>query len=185
GVIVKEIPYAFTNRQSGSSKLDMSVGLDYAKAVWKLYRYGRSIREKEKRTSVHFLSKAGRFYTVGASGLFVNYLTAFVFGTLLSNLWYLHANMVGIIFSITSNFILNKIWTFEDKDFGAKKTIKQYGLFLSFSGIGAVLQLLMVYYFIESHHMSYAIALLLAVGIASIGNFVLNKKWTFKERIWS
>lgn len=185
GVIVKEIPYVFTNRKSGSSKLDMSIGLDYTKAVWKLYRYGRSIREKEKRTSVRFLSKAGRFYTVGATGLLVNYLTAFIFGTLLSNLWYLHANMVGIIFSITSNFILNKIWTFEDRDFGARKTVKQYGLFLSFSGIGAVLQLVMVYYLIESQHMSYAIALLLAVGIASIGNFVLNKKWTFKEKIWS
>lgn len=183
GVIVKEIPYAFTNRKSGSSKLDASVGLDYIRAVWKLYRYGRVTREK--RTSVHFMSKAGRFYTVGASGLVVNYLTAFIFGTLLSSLWYLHANMVGIIFSVTSNFILNKIWTFEDKDFGTKKTIKQYGLFAGFSGIGAMLQLVMVYYFIESHHMSYAIALLLAVGIASIGNFILNKKWTFKERIWS
>jgi len=185
GVIVKEIPYIFTNRKSGSSKLNMSVAFDYVKAVWKLYRYGKSIREKEKRTSVRFLSKAGRFYTVGASGLFVNYLASFLFGTVLSNLWYLHANMVGIIFSITSNFILNKVWTFEEKDFGIRKTLKQYCLFLSFSGIGAFLQLGMVYYLVESHHLNYPISLLLAVAIASIGNFILNKKWTFKERVWS
>jgi len=185
GVIVKEIPYIFTNRKSGSSKLNMSVAFDYVKAVWKLYRYGKSIREKEKRTSVRFLSKAGRFYTVGASGLFVNYLVSFLFGTVLSNLWYLHANMVGIIFSITSNFILNKVWTFEEKDFGIRKTLKQYCLFLSFSGIGAFLQLGMVYYLVESHHLNYPISLLLAVAIASIGNFILNKRWTFKERVWS
>jgi dolichol-phosphate mannosyltransferase len=185
GVIVKEIPYIFTNRKSGSSKLNMSVAFDYVKAVWKLYRYGKSIREKEKRTSVRFLSKAGRFYTVGASGLFVNYLASFLFGTVLSNLWYLHANMVGIIFSITSNFILNKVWTFEEKNFDVRKTLKQYCLFLSFSGIGALLQLGIVYYLVESHHLNYSISLLLAVAIASIGNFILNKRWTFKERVWS
>ena len=185
GVIVKEIPYAFADRRSGLSKLNMLVTFDYLKAVWKLYRYGKSIREKEKRTSVHFISKAGRFYSVGASGLFVNYLVSFLGGVVLSNLWYLHANMVGIIFSITSNFILNKVWTFEDRDFNAKKTVRQYGLFLGFSGIGAVLQLIMVYYLVESQHMTYPLSLLLAVAIASIGNFILNKKWTFKERIWS
>ena len=138
GAIVKEIPYVFTNRKSGSSKLNISVTFDYLKAVWKLYRYGKYVREKEKRTSVRFLSKAGRFYTVGASGLFVNYLVSFLFGVVLSNLWYLHATMVGIIFSITSNFVLNKVWTFEDRDFNARKTARQYSLFLSFSGIGAI-----------------------------------------------
>jgi len=25
----------------------------------------------------------------------------------------------------------------------------------------------------------------LAVAAASVGNFLLNKKWTFKEKIWS
>ena len=185
GVIVKEIPYAFTDRKSGSSKLNMSVAFDYLKAVWKLYRYGKSIREKEKRISVRFISKAGRFYTVGASGLFVNYLISFLFGSVLSNLWYLYANMIGIIFSITSNFILNKVWTFEDRDFNAKKTARQYSLFLGFSGIGAILQLMMVYYLVESQHMTYSLALFMGVAIASIGNFILNKKWTFKERVWS
>lgn len=185
GARVKEIPYVFTNRKVGSSKLDISVGLDYFRSVWRLYRYGKSIREKEKRTSVRFLSKAGRFYSVGATGLFVNYFATFLFSSVLSNLWYLHANMVGIIFSITSNFILNKMWTFEDKDLSPRKTIRQYGLFLGFSGIGALLQLMMVYYLVESYHMNYPLSLLLAVATASIGNFVLNKKWTFKERVWS
>jgi len=25
----------------------------------------------------------------------------------------------------------------------------------------------------------------LAVGVAAFGNFLLNKKWTFKEKVWS
>ena len=51
----------------GTSKLDAGVMVDYLRAVMHLYRYGKSMRQKEGRTSVHFLSKAGRFYTVGAS----------------------------------------------------------------------------------------------------------------------
>ena len=185
GTIVKEIPYSFTNRKLGSSKLDLLVGLDYVRSFWKLYRYGKSVREKEKRTSVRFFSKAARFYTVGASGLLLNYFISLLFSGVLSNLWYLHATMVGIIFSITSNFILNKIWTFENRNFDLRKTVTQYGLFLGFSGVGAILQLGLVYYLVDSRHLEHGISLILAVAIASIGNFLLNKKWTFKEKVWS
>jgi len=185
GAKVKEIPYAFTDRKSGSSKLDLAVFFDYLKSVWRLYRYGKSVQENEKRTSVRFLSKAGRFYTVGASGLIVNYFVSFLFGAVLSNLWYLYATMIGIVFSMSTNFILNKIWTFEDRDFGLQRTLIQYGLFLGFSGIGAVLQLLTIYALVESQHMNYSLALFAAVAIASVGNFILNKRWTFQEKVWS
>ena len=185
GVKVKEIPYEFINRKEGSSKLDTSVAIDYVKSLWKLYRYGKTIREKEKRVSVRFLSKAGRFYTVGASGLLVNYLVSFLFGVVLSNLWYIYATMIGIVFSMTSNFILNKVWTFEDRDFDLKKTLKQYGLFLGFSGIGAIFQIFMIYVLVESRHLNYSVALFVAVVVASVGNFILNKRWTFQEKIWS
>jgi dolichol-phosphate mannosyltransferase len=185
GVKVKEIPYEFINRKEGASKLDTSVAIDYVKSLWKLYRYGKTIREKEKRVSVRFLSKAGRFYTVGASGLLVNYLVSFLFGVVLSNLWYIYATMIGIVFSMTSNFILNKVWTFEDRDFNLKKTLRQYGLFLGFSGIGAIFQIFMIYVLVESRHLNYSVALFVAVVIASVGNFILNKRWTFQEKVWS
>ncbi|MBI1828701.1 MAG: glycosyltransferase family 2 protein [Thaumarchaeota archaeon] len=185
GVKVKEIPYEFINRKEGSSKLDTSVAIDYVKSLWKLYRYGKNIREKEKRVSVRFLSKAGRFYTVGASGLLINYLVSFLFGVVLSNLWYIYATMIGIVFSMTSNFILNKVWTFEDRDFDLKKTLRQYGLFLGFSGIGAIFQIFMIYILVESRHMNYSVALFVAVVIASVGNFILSKRWTFQEKVWS
>ncbi|MEO9307345.1 Dolichol-phosphate mannosyltransferase [Nitrosotalea sinensis] len=182
---VKEIPYNFIDRTTGKSKLDLAVSVAYLQSVWKLYRYGKSVKTNERRASVHFLSKAGRFYTVGASGLLVNYIVSFLFGAVLSNLWYLYATMIGIVFSMSTNFILNKVWTFEDRTFEPKKTLIQYGLFLGFSGIGAVFQLLMVYGLVELRHVNYSIALFLAVAVASVGNFLLNKKWTFQEKVWS
>ena len=184
GATVKEIPYTFTDREFGSSKVTVSTAFDYAKSVYKLYRYGKSLSKQEKRPSVRFLSKAGRFYTVGASGFVINYLISILFAGGISDLWYLHANIIGITISMTTNFILNKMWTFEDKDFSAKTTIKQYSKFVGFSTLGAIVQLAMVFSLVEWHQMTYPLALILAVAIAAFGNFVLNKKWTFKEKVW-
>jgi dolichol-phosphate mannosyltransferase len=185
GARVKEVPYTFTNRSVGKSKLDTSVMFEYLKAVMRLYRYGKSMRQKEKRTSVRFLSKAGRFYTVGASGLLVNYAASLLFNALAPNTWYLYSTIIGILISMTSNFFLNKLWTFEDRDFNVKETGIQFGMFISFSSLGAIIQLLLVYALVENYNMEYPLSLILGVAAASVGNFLLNKKWTFKEKIWS
>ena len=184
GVSVKEIPYTFTDRKFGSSKVSISTAIDYAKSVWKLYRYGKSLQKEEKRSSVRFLSKAGRFFTVGALGLGINYLMSFLLASGLSDLWYLHANVIGIVVSMTTNFILNKIWTFEDRDFSTKKTLEQYGKFVGFSSLGALIQLSLVFSFVEINQITYPLALMLAVFTAAFSNFILNKKWTFKEKVW-
>jgi len=185
GAKVKEIPYTFTDRARGSSKLDSSTMFDFVTSVWKLYRYGHTTKVSDTRTSVRFISKAGRFYTVGASGLLVNYLVSLLFADAVVNFWYIHATIIGIAISMTSNFILNKIWTFEDRNFEAKKTLVQYGKFVGFSSLGALIQLGMVYVLVDNYQIIYPLALIIAVIIAASSNFILNKKWTFKEEIWS
>jgi len=176
GAKVKEIPYTFTDRTRGSSKLDSSTMLDYVKSVWRLYRYGRKAKVSDTRTSIHFISKAGRFYTVGASGLLVNYIVSLLFADTIINFWYIHATIIGIAISMSSNFILNKIWTFEDRNFEVKKTFAQYGKFVGFSSLGALIQLGMVYVLVDNYQVMYPIALILAVIIAASSNFILNKK---------
>ncbi len=181
---ILEIPYTFTNRKLGASKLDTRTVFDYLKATWKLYRYGKVAAREEKRQSVNFLSKAGRFYTVGAIGLAVNYLVSSMFLDI-SHLWYLHATIIGIAVSMSSNFVLNKVWTFEDGNFKLRHILPQYAKFIGFSSLGALAQLGMVYFLVDSYKVQYPIALVLAVSCAALSNFVLNKKWTFKEKIWS
>jgi dolichol-phosphate mannosyltransferase len=188
---VKEIPYTFTNRLAGKSKLDNAVIWDYIKAVYHLYRYGRKsskamswLARVKKDNTVLFLSKAGRFYTVGASGLLINYIiSVLLFNSSIASLGYLQATIGGIIVSNISNFLLNKAWTFEDRDFTPRKTLKQYGLFAAITSGGAGIQLAVLHVLLQSGF-SYEISLLIAVGIASVSNFLLNKKLTFGERIW-
>ncbi len=150
--------------------------------------YGPKSAEYDKgikyRRSVKFLSKAGRFYTVGASGLLVNYFvsTAISSGAP-SHLWYLQATLIGILVSILTNFFLNKIWTFQDRNFSPVHTFKQFSFFLLISSLGAVVQLGFVYMLVQNGF-EYAISLFCGVIIASASNFLLNKKLTFKDRLW-
>jgi dolichol-phosphate mannosyltransferase len=159
--------------------------LDYVKSVWRLYRYGRKAKVSDTRTSIRFISKAGRFYTVGASGLLVNYIISLLFADAIINFWYIHATIIGIAVSMSSNFILNKIWTFGDRSFEARKTVIQYGKFVGFSSLGGLVQLGMVFVLVDSYQFTYPVALVFAVAIAASSNFILNKKWTFKEKIWN
>ncbi|NIP61748.1 MAG: glycosyltransferase [Nitrosopumilaceae archaeon] len=183
-VKVLEIPYTFTDRKLGSSKLDFHTVVDYLRSVWRLYLYGKSVSAGE-RNSVRFLYKAARFYTVGASGVGINYLASLLLASSLVSVWYLHANVVGIAVSMTTNFLLNKTWTFEDRRFDLKSTMSQYGRFITFSSIGALIQMGMVYLLVEGNDFSYPSALLSGVLAGSLTNFLINKKWTFNEKIWS
>ncbi|MFM8659420.1 MAG: glycosyltransferase [Candidatus Nitrosotenuis sp.] len=182
---VMEIPYTFTNREFGTSKLDSKIVFGYLKAVWKLYRYGKQAAKEEKRKSVNFLSKAGRFYSIGAVGLAINYAVSSLFTDVVSNLWYLHATIIGIAVSMSSNFVLNKIWTFEDRSFEPKHAGIQYAKFMGLSSLGALAQLGMVYVLVDHYKVDYPIALVLAVAASALSNFLLNKKLTFKEKVWS
>ena len=185
GAKVKEIPYTFTDRTRGSSKLDSSTMFDYVKSVWKLYRYGHTAKVNDTRTSISFISKAGRFYTVGASGLLLNYIVSVLFAGEIMNFWYIHATIIGIAVTMSSNFILNKIWTFEDRNFNVKRTLTQYGTFVGLTSIAALIQIGLVYVLVDTYQFVYPVALVLAVIIAASTNFIFNKKWTFKEKVWS
>jgi dolichol-phosphate mannosyltransferase len=192
----KEIPYTFIDRQSGKSKMDRNVIMNYAEAIWQLYRHGPksgqvTINEKVNKRSVLFLSKVGRYYTVGISGLIINYIVSFLLANdvansirLLSNVWYLEASIIGAAISSTSNFFLNKYWTFEDKRFDVRSTARQYLSFIGVSAIGLIIQIALLYYMVENL-IPYRISLIVAIGIATTINFILNKKFTFKEKVWA
>ena len=140
---------------------------------------------QENKSSISFLSKIICFSLIGGSGFFMNYFISYLFSSgIIVNWWYIHASMLGIGVSMTSNFILNKIFTFKDKNFSLSHLFKQYAFYLLFTVVGASIQLLVLYFFVEAG-IIYPISLLLGVIVGSISNFILNKKWTFYEKIWS
>ena len=193
---VIEVPYTFTDRQSGKSKMSYNVIVNYAKAIWQLYQHGQKsdqvkISAQVNKRSVRFISKVGRYYTVSISGLVINYIVSFLLANdvansirLLSNVWYLEASIIGAIISSTTNFFLNKYWTFEDKRFEVRTTARQYLSFISISAIGLIIQISLLYYMVENF-VPYRVSLIVSIAVATTINFILNKKFTFKEKVWA
>jgi len=133
-------------------------------------------QEKGSRLS-RFAKQAAKYYAVGASGVLVNlgllfYLTEYV------GLWYFFSYTLAISASITSNFILNKFWTFRDS-INSQRTIVMYVKFASVSFLGMAIQLGSVYFLVESLSVYYMLAALISISIAGAINFIINRSWTF------
>ncbi|MXY61573.1 MAG: glycosyltransferase family 2 protein [Cenarchaeum sp. SB0665_bin_23] len=179
GARIVEIPYTFQDRERGDSKLNGNVIKEYCKSIWRLYRYGGA----EPSRSVRFISKAARFYTVGTSGFLINYVISLLLTQQIPEFWYLHANILGIASAMSSNYILNKIWTFQDRDFSPRRILTQFEKIVGFSSQGAAVQLGIVFS-LEEGGWSYPASLSIGVLTAALGNYMLNKKLTFKEKLW-
>ncbi len=136
-------------------------------------------QNKEGRLSL-FAKHAAKYYTVGASGVLVNlgflyFLTEFV------GLWYFLSYVIAISVSITSNFALNKFWTFRDA-INSQKTVVMYIKFTTVSLVGMGIQLGSAYLFVEVLSVYYMMAALISIGIAGGINFIINRRWTFGIR---
>ncbi len=137
-----------------------------------------TLRDQEKGSRLSLFAKqAAKYYAVGASGVLVNlgllfYLTEYV------GLWYFLSYTLAISASITSNFILNKFWTFGDS-IDSQRTIVMYVKFVSVSLLGMAIQLGSVYLLVESLSVYYMLAALVSISIAGAINFMINRRWTF------
>lgn len=137
-----------------------------------------TLRDQEKGSRLSLFAKqAAKYYAVGASGVLVNlgllfYLTEFV------GLWYFLSYTLAISASITSNFILNKFWTFRDS-INSQRTIVMYVKFVSVSLLGMAIQLGTVYLLVESLSVYYMLAAIVSITIAGGINFMINRRWTF------
>ncbi|KRT61028.1 MAG: dolichol-phosphate mannosyltransferase [Thaumarchaeota archaeon CSP1-1] len=137
-----------------------------------------TLRDQDKRSRLSLFAKhAAKYYAVGASGVLVNlgllyYLTEYV------GLWYFLSYALAISVSITSNFVLNKFWTFIDS-IDSQRIIVMYVKFVSVSMLGMAVQLGSIYVLVESLTIYYMLAALISICIAGAINFIINRRWTF------
>lgn len=124
-----------------------------------------------------FAKHAFKYYLVGASGVFVNLGILFIL-TEFVGLWYLLSSTIGIYVSITTNFLLNKTWTFRDTVM-EQPGFLMYGKFIGVSLVGMGIQLGFNYIFVEKLSVYYLLAALMSIMIASSVNFILNRRLTF------
>jgi len=128
GFKIAEVPFNFSDRTLGSSKI---APLGY---IVDVIAYVISVRVRELISG-----KFGKFLTVGGVGFTINALAL----RLLVEYFNWHpasANLVGGAFAIFSNYNFNNLWTFKDRrGKGVASYFLRMGGFYLSSGIGVVL----------------------------------------------
>jgi putative flippase GtrA len=117
-----------------------------------------------------------KFTIVGGSGAIID----FGFLTLGVEIFHwplLIANAIGFSLAATSNFFLNKLWTFHNPN---SNYLKQFSMFLVVAGFGLLLNssILQV---LTSLSLHYLLAKAVACLVVALWNFFMNKNWTFRH----
>lgn len=116
-----------------------------------------------------------KFGTVGLTGLIIDFCITFLVKEKLRWNKYL-ANSLGFAFAATSNYLLNKAWTFQDTN---PYALSQFSKYIFIALIGLIINNLIVYLLINKKKMTFYWAKLIAIAIVVIWNFVANYNFTF------
>jgi len=122
-----------------------------------------------------FLFKFIKFGIVGFSGLFVDFGITYICKEWLKIQKYI-SNSIGFTIAATSNYILNRVWTFKSQD---PNIALEYTEFLAISLIGLGLNNLILWIIHSRFGMNFYLSKLFAIGVVTIWNFLANYYITF------
>ena len=122
------------------------------------------------------LLKFFRFTVVSASGLLIDFGLTYLIKEKLQLNKYL-ANGIGFFVAASSNFFINRSWTFSssDPDVGG-----QYLKFILFALIGLAINSAMVWFFNERLKKNFYLSKAFATVVVTLWNFLSNFLFTFR-----
>ncbi|WP_339608298.1 GtrA family protein [uncultured Roseivirga sp.] len=116
-----------------------------------------------------------KFSAVGLSGLAIDFCITFLVKEKLRLNKYF-ANSLGFVFAASSNYLLNKTWTFQDTN---PYAVTQFSKYILIAIIGLIINNLIVYLLVNKKKVSFYWAKLVAIGIVVLWNFIANYNFTF------
>lgn len=117
-----------------------------------------------------------KFGVVGGSGLIIDFSATWLLKEKLGT-HKLLANSIGFILAATSNYYLNRIWTFESTN---EDLTTEFSLFLFFAVIGLAINNSILFILNEKLKIPFYFAKLLAIGVTVIWNFGSNFLFNFQ-----
>jgi len=119
-----------------------------------------------------------KFGIVGLSGVGVDFGITYISKEKLSINRYI-SNSMGFVAAATSNYILNRIWTFESH---SSQIVIQYALFMMIAIGGLTINNFVIYILNQrTGWMKFYLAKVLATGAVFLWNFILNYLITFSN----
>lgn len=116
-----------------------------------------------------------KFGVVGGFGMIIDFGMTYLCKEFLKLNKYL-SNATGFVFAATSNYFLNRIWTFESHN---EEIGIQYFQFMTISAIGLIINSLVLYILNDKLKWNFYLSKLIAIGITTIWNFFANMSFTF------
>lgn len=118
-----------------------------------------------------------KFGIVGFSGVFIDFGITYLTKEYLKAQKYL-ANAIGFTMAATSNYYLNRVWTFQshNPDIGL-----EYTRFLLVSLLGLAISTLVIYILNGRFKMNFYLAKLFAIVGVTFWNFFVNIIYTFAK----
>lgn len=125
--------------------------------------------------SYDFLIKFIKFGVVGASGLIVDFGFTILCKEVLRIQKYV-SNAIGFTLAASSNYILNRIWTFESKNPAIGLEFTEFFL-VSLIGLG--INTLILYALVSKYQKNFYISKAIAIAVVTLWNFFVNALFTF------
>jgi putative flippase GtrA len=122
------------------------------------------------------LVKIIRFGIVGASGTVVDFSCTYLFKERIKVHKYA-ANGVGFLAGASSNYIFNRIWTFQSQN---PDILHEYLTFLALASVGLLINTTLLYLFETKLKVSFYKAKVLAILGTMFWNFLSNYFFNFK-----
>lgn len=123
-----------------------------------------------------FFIKFFKFGMVGLSGVVVDFGITYLGKEKLKLHKYL-ANSIGFIFATTSNYLLNRYWTFIVP--GQEARFLEFSKFFGIALLGLIMNNLIIYLFNDRLKFNFYLSKLFAIVIVSVWNFLGNYIYTF------
>ena len=114
---------------------------------------------------------------MGASGMLIDFAITYLLKEKIKTNKYV-ANSAGFIAAATSNFFLNKFWTFQDK---TDNIPVEYLSFLGIGLLGLLINNLVIYILTEKYKNNFYLAKFIAIIVVTFWNFMMNYLFTFNQ----
>lgn len=125
--------------------------------------------------SQSFFIKFLKFGVVGFTGVFVDFGITYLAKEKLKIQKYV-ANAIGFTTAASTNYFLNRIWTFESTN---PRVMVEYTEFFLISMIGLALNTLVLWLLVSKLKWNFYFSKLVAIGFVTIWNFFANALITF------
>ena len=123
-----------------------------------------------------FLLKFIKFCAVGFSGMIIDFGTTWILKERVRLNKYV-ANSTGFTLAATSNYFLNRFWTFHSEN---QQVAIEYFSFMIISVAGLAINNFVIFLVHDKMKQNFYIAKVIAVGVVTLWNFVMNYLFTFR-----